>query len=305
MQQWRPESGAMTFDEASVERSKSFVKSLQELKNLRPQLYSAAEYCEKSYLHNEQKQTVLDNLKNYAGRALVNAVDHLGTVAYRLTDLFEQQMLDVSTMEMKISCLNQQAFACQAYGDTEGLSKLQMTGRISRHHKHYSLPNSGRRSLQSSSQWPAGGNANPCKARPHSHAPGKPGSKTLSWHLASEANSAQNEAPPLPAPCTGDAKSSKIDSQVFHLLVAEEPATSQPLLSLLLRSASGNGTSYMISNRFNLMGPLEDSKPISAFRSLDNPSRREICKPLPPSGKSLLSTLFTKNKTLKARKISI
>ncbi|THU51595.1 hypothetical protein C4D60_Mb06t32670 [Musa balbisiana] len=29
MQQWRPESGAMTFDEASVERSKSFVKSLQ------------------------------------------------------------------------------------------------------------------------------------------------------------------------------------------------------------------------------------------------------------------------------------
>jgi hypothetical protein len=30
---------------------------LQELKNLRPQLYSAAEYCEKSYLHSEQKQT--------------------------------------------------------------------------------------------------------------------------------------------------------------------------------------------------------------------------------------------------------
>lgn len=30
--------------------------SLQELKNLRPQLYSAAEYCEKSYLHSEQKQ---------------------------------------------------------------------------------------------------------------------------------------------------------------------------------------------------------------------------------------------------------
>uniref|UniRef100_A0A453F2S4 Uncharacterized protein n=1 Tax=Aegilops tauschii subsp. strangulata TaxID=200361 RepID=A0A453F2S4_AEGTS len=44
-----------TFDEASMERSKSFVKALQELKNLRPQLYSAAEYCEKSYLHSEQK----------------------------------------------------------------------------------------------------------------------------------------------------------------------------------------------------------------------------------------------------------
>jgi hypothetical protein len=45
-----------TVDEASMERSKSFVKALQELKNLRPQLYSASEYCEKSYLHSEQKQ---------------------------------------------------------------------------------------------------------------------------------------------------------------------------------------------------------------------------------------------------------
>lgn len=86
------ENPAMTFDEASMERSKSFVKALQvpssssisnhslllclirsiiflvyswiydlllfkqELKNLRPQLYSAADYCEKSYLHSEQKQ---------------------------------------------------------------------------------------------------------------------------------------------------------------------------------------------------------------------------------------------------------
>jgi hypothetical protein len=50
---------------------------------------------------------VLDNLKDYAIRALVNAVDHLGTVAYKLTDLLEQQTLEVSTMELRISCLNQ------------------------------------------------------------------------------------------------------------------------------------------------------------------------------------------------------
>ncbi|CAI9764174.1 unnamed protein product [Fraxinus pennsylvanica] len=47
-----PENPAMTFDE--------------ELKSLRPQLHSAAEYCEKSYLHSEQKHMVLDNLKAYA-----------------------------------------------------------------------------------------------------------------------------------------------------------------------------------------------------------------------------------------------
>jgi len=50
---------------------------------------------------------VLDNLKDYAVRALVNAVDHLGTVAYKLTDLLEQQTLDVSTMDLKVSMLNQ------------------------------------------------------------------------------------------------------------------------------------------------------------------------------------------------------
>lgn len=53
---------------------------------------------------------MLDNLKDYAVRALVNAVDHLGTVAYKLTDLLEQQTLDVSTMELKVSCLNQVFF---------------------------------------------------------------------------------------------------------------------------------------------------------------------------------------------------
>lgn len=50
---------------------------------------------------------VLDNLKDYAVRALVNAVDHLGTVAYKLTDLLEQQTLDVSTMDLKVATINQ------------------------------------------------------------------------------------------------------------------------------------------------------------------------------------------------------
>jgi hypothetical protein len=46
-------------------------------------------------------------LKDYAVRALVNAVDHLGTVAYKLTDLLEQHTLDVSTMGLKVSTINQ------------------------------------------------------------------------------------------------------------------------------------------------------------------------------------------------------
>ncbi|KAM2200342.1 hypothetical protein ACFX1R_000300 [Malus domestica] len=83
---------AMTFDEISMERSKSFVKALQELKNLRPQLYSAAEYCEKSYLHSEQKQ---------------------------------MQTSDVSTMDLKVTCLNQKLLACKTYMDKEGSRQQQ------------------------------------------------------------------------------------------------------------------------------------------------------------------------------------
>lgn len=49
----------------------------------------------------------MDNLKDYTVRALVNAVDHLGTVAYKLTDLLEQQSSELSTTELKVTCLNQ------------------------------------------------------------------------------------------------------------------------------------------------------------------------------------------------------
>ena len=50
---------------------------------------------------------VLDNLKDYTVKALLNAVDHLGTVASKLTDLFDQQSSDISTMELRASCVSQ------------------------------------------------------------------------------------------------------------------------------------------------------------------------------------------------------
>ncbi len=43
-------------DEEEIERSRHFTQALKELKSLRPQLYSAAEYCESSYLYSDQKQ---------------------------------------------------------------------------------------------------------------------------------------------------------------------------------------------------------------------------------------------------------
>lgn len=61
----------------------------------------------------------MDNLKDYAVRALVNAVDHLGTVAYKLTELLEQQTSDVSTMELKVSCLNQVNVLLMSYWESK------------------------------------------------------------------------------------------------------------------------------------------------------------------------------------------
>uniref|UniRef100_M0ZGC7 Protein ABIL1 n=1 Tax=Solanum tuberosum TaxID=4113 RepID=M0ZGC7_SOLTU len=212
-------SPAMTFDEVSMERSKSFVKALQELKNLRPQLYSAAEYCEKSYLQNEQKQMVLDNLKDYAVRALVNAVDHLGTVAYKLTDLLEQQTLDVTAMELKVTCLDQRLLTCKTYTEKEGLRQQQLLAIIPRHHKHYILPNSAGKKVHFSPQVKMDSRQH-LQARPRLYPSGTPAAKTLSWHLATETKSTlKGNSRTFMSP--EEAKVSEKASAAFNLLDEE------------------------------------------------------------------------------------
>ncbi|XP_072954177.1 probable protein ABIL1 [Typha angustifolia] len=300
MQQWRPESGAMTFDEVSMERSKGFVKALQELKNLRPQLYSAAEYCEKSYLHSEQKQMVIDNLKDYAVRALVNAVDHLGTVAYKLTDLFEQQASEVSNLELKITPLNQQILTYQIYTDKEGLREHQMFGTNPRHHKHYILPNSGRRT-QSMAQLLTDPKQDSIQAKARPHPLGIPGSKTLSWHLSSETHSASDGAPQA-ASGIGESKPSKVTTHSFHLLGTQRAAEPLPL-SRHLQLTHGHPTSDVVKQTFGARDVSENAKHLSAFRSFENPRRHEIQR-APVRSKSVLASLFAKTKSAKLKKIS-
>ncbi|XP_010251588.1 PREDICTED: protein ABIL1-like isoform X2 [Nelumbo nucifera] len=296
MQQLRPESSAMTFDEISMERSKSFVKALQELKNLRPQLYSAAEYCEKSYLHTEHKQMVLDNLKDYAVRALVNAVDHLGTVTYKLTDLFEQHKLDVSTMELKVSSLNQQLLTCQIYTDKEGLRQQQLFTVIPGHHKHYILPIN--KKVQFSPQIQIDARQMHIQARPRFHPSGNPPSQTLSWHLASETKSTLNRSEHTFIGME-DTKASGATSGVFQLLGSEE-AVSSKSTAACLHSASGGPSYNTVLQTFCVTerDTSEGSKSLMAFRSLDNMGRHEIIRPTVRS-KSMLSAFFVKPKSSK------
>ncbi|KAF8413258.1 hypothetical protein HHK36_001234 [Tetracentron sinense] len=299
MTQLQVENPAMTFDEVSMERSKSFVNALQELKNLRPQLYSAAEYCEKSYLHSDQKQMVFDNLKDYAVRALVNAVDHLGTVAYKLTDICDQQTVDVSIMELKVSRLNQQLLTCQTYMDREGFRQQQLVTLIPRHHKHYILPNSVNKKVHFSPQIQTDAGQKHTQVRARLHPSDIPASKTLSWHLASETKSTLNGIPHILS--TENSKASGATSGVFHLLDAEEAVPSKSP-ARHLQSASGGPASRAVLQIFGgtRRESLEGSKPLTAFRSFDNPTRREIIR-APVRSKSMLSAFFAKHKSSKPK----
>ncbi|THG06689.1 hypothetical protein TEA_023406 [Camellia sinensis var. sinensis] len=95
------------YDEVSMQQSMLFSDSLKDLKNLRTQLYSAAEYFELSYTNDDQKQIVVDTLKDYAIKALVNTVDHLGSVTYKVNDLLDEKVDDVSGTEFRVSCIEQ------------------------------------------------------------------------------------------------------------------------------------------------------------------------------------------------------
>ncbi|GMH00464.1 hypothetical protein Nepgr_002303 [Nepenthes gracilis] len=297
----KPERLAMTFDELSMERSKNFVKAMQELKNLRPQLYSAAEYCEKSYLHSEQKQMVLDNLKDYAARALVNAVDHLGTVAYKLTDLLEQQTLDVSTMELKATCINQQLLTCQTFMDKEGLRQQQLLAIIPRHHRRYIFPNLVNKEVHFSSHVRTDPGHIHAQARPCVHPSGSRASKTLSWHLASETK-------PILKGTQKSSMSSEVQktyiksSGTFYLLDDDGSmrAKSSPAYPQLPRGNPAYGVvmqPFGVTHRDSSAG----SRPTTPFRSFENPGQHAVDPAPSRSSKSTLLSFFVKQRTPKLK----
>uniref|UniRef100_A0A0R0KFH9 Protein ABIL2 n=1 Tax=Glycine max TaxID=3847 RepID=A0A0R0KFH9_SOYBN len=107
---------ASNYDEVFMQQSLLFDDSLKDLKNLRTQLYSAAEYFELSYANDDQKQIVIETLKDYAIKALINSVDHLGSVTYKR----------IST--------------CHAFMDHEGRTQQSLVIDAPKYHKRYILP---------------------------------------------------------------------------------------------------------------------------------------------------------------------
>ncbi|CAA7408619.1 unnamed protein product [Spirodela intermedia] len=152
------EDESSTFDELSMEESLLFSDSLKDLRNLRSQLYSAAEYFELSYTNDDQKQTVVDTLKDYTVKAIVNTVDHLGSVSCKVNGLLGEKVDEVSGAELRVTCIEQRLRTCQGLIDQEGLSQQSLVITTPKYHKRYilpvgeSMPGSGRHASSVSSQ---------------------------------------------------------------------------------------------------------------------------------------------------------
>lgn len=128
------------YDEAFMKQSLLFSDSLKDLKNLRKKLYSAAEYFELSYTNDDQKQIVVNTLKDYAIKALVNTVDHLGSVSYKVGDFLDEKVDEVSGTELRVSCIEQRVRTCKDYIDREGFSQQSLVINTPKYHKRYILP---------------------------------------------------------------------------------------------------------------------------------------------------------------------
>lgn len=128
------------YDEIAMHQSLLFSDSLKDLKNLRKQLYSAAEFFELSYTNDDQKEIVVDTLKDYAIKALVNTVDHLGTVSYKVNNLLDEKVEEVSGTELRVSCIQQRLRTCHEYFDHEGISQQSLRINIPNYFKRYVLP---------------------------------------------------------------------------------------------------------------------------------------------------------------------
>ncbi|XP_026397676.1 protein ABIL2-like [Papaver somniferum] len=127
-------------DEMFMNKNLLLSDSVKDLRNLRSQLYSAAEYFEAAYPNDKQKPILVSNLKDYTIKALVNTVDHLGSLTNRVNLLVDEKVDEVSATQLRVSCIEQRLRTCQAYIDHEGFAQQSLAIATPKHHKRYILP---------------------------------------------------------------------------------------------------------------------------------------------------------------------
>ncbi|KAK2664328.1 hypothetical protein Ddye_002902 [Dipteronia dyeriana] len=131
---------ASNHDEFFMQQSLIFSDTLKDLKNLRKQLYSAAEFFEVSYIQKDQKQLVVETSKDYAIKALINTIDHLGSVAFKVNSLLDEKIGEVSETELRFTCLEKRVQSCQEFINQYGLYEQLSVIKTPKHHKRYIYP---------------------------------------------------------------------------------------------------------------------------------------------------------------------
>lgn len=63
--------------------------------------------CPFHFLFLSYVRRVVETLKDYAIKAIVNTVDHLGSVTYKVNDLLDEKVVEVSGAELRVSCIEQ------------------------------------------------------------------------------------------------------------------------------------------------------------------------------------------------------
>ncbi|XP_048422510.1 protein ABIL2-like isoform X1 [Pyrus x bretschneideri] len=127
-------------DELFMQQRVLFSENLNELKNLRKELYSAAEYFEMSYSKEDQQQLVVETLKDYVMKAVINTVDHLGSMAYKVNVFLDDKVDEVSETELRMSCIQQRLRTCEDFIGQGGVSKHSLAISFPMHHRRYTLP---------------------------------------------------------------------------------------------------------------------------------------------------------------------
>jgi hypothetical protein len=132
--------GSSNYDELFMHRRSLFSDTLKDLKNLRKQLYSAAEYFEVSYQKDDYNELVVETLKEYVTKAVVGTVDHLGSVAYKVNGYLDEQLDQVSLTALRISCIEKRLQTCREYSDLRVLSQQSLMIKTPKHYKQYIIP---------------------------------------------------------------------------------------------------------------------------------------------------------------------
>ncbi|KAJ9549741.1 hypothetical protein OSB04_022284 [Centaurea solstitialis] len=127
------------YEEIFMQRTLHFADSLKDLRNIRNQLYSAAEFFEDSYLRNDHDQLFLESLKDYVSKALISTIDHLGSVTSKVDSFLDENIDEVFETNLRVLCIEQRLRTCQSYSDHEGFSQQSLVIQIPKYHKQYRL----------------------------------------------------------------------------------------------------------------------------------------------------------------------